>query len=234
MMDADGDNKQPLVTNPRTGSPQLGNHPAWSPDGTKLAFDRCLNCEAGGLNYEIFVANLQTGTVDTLTRHPVEDSHPTWSPDEQQIAFTSNRDYFEADTLRFRKDLYMTEADGTSLQRMTETGYAREPIWHPIGNNITFRSTGSSPGLYRVNVQSENIIKVKGDTDERTHLHPHTWSPDGRQLLITARDLDSPRENALSILDIDNNQLEKVYSKSFNTNPGILGADWFIKIEDKD
>lgn len=165
VMDADGSNKQPLVTDPRTSSPQLGNHPAWSPDGEKLAFDRCLNCEFGGRNRDIFVADLQTGAIDTLTRHPVEDSHPTWSPDGQQIAFTSNRDYFDADTMRFRKDIYIVStlsAEDSKPQRLIEAGISRDPVWSPNGNTIGFGSNvSSSLGLYQVEVQSENILAIK-------------------------------------------------------------------------
>lgn len=125
VMDADGGNKEPLVTNPRTGNPQLGNRPAWSPDGTKLAFDRCLNCEFGGLNYEVFVADLQSGTVDTMTRHPTGDGQPKWSPDGTKLLFGSDRDYFDADTLRFRRDIYSISVNGNELKRITFSGFPR-------------------------------------------------------------------------------------------------------------
>lgn len=221
VMGADGSNKEPLVINPRTGSPQLGNRPAWSPDGTKLAFDRCMNCEFGGSNFEILIADLQAGTVDTLTDHPVEDSHPTWSPDGKQIAFTSNRDYFDADTLRFRKDLYVMDTDGLSQKRLTETGYARDPVWNPNENTIGFRSSSSSLGLFQVNVQSGNILEIKEDL-QMLQLFPMAWSSDGKKLLITARDQATPRDYSIHILDKENGRSELVPFESAL----IIGADW--------
>lgn len=129
VMDADGDNKQPLITNPRTDSPQPGNRPAWSPDGEKVAFDRCINCELGGKNYEIMLADLQSGAIDTLTDHPVEDSHPTWSPDGEQLVFITGRDYVEADTMRWRNDLYLINKDGKNLRRLTASGFIGDYTW---------------------------------------------------------------------------------------------------------
>lgn len=133
VMNADGGNKHPLVYNSRTGNPQFGEHPAWSPDGTKLAFDLCLNCEIGGANYQIFIADLESGKIDTLTHHPTTDFSPVWSPDGTKIAFVSDRDYYDADTLRFRQDIYAINIDGTNLKRLTDYGYLGGLDW--IGNN---------------------------------------------------------------------------------------------------
>lgn len=152
-----------------------------------------------------------------------EAVEPAWSPDGSQIAFVSNRDYYDADTLRFRKDLYMINVEGSNLQRLTETGYAREPLWHPIGSTIIFRSTDSASGLYSLNMQSQNITQVKGDLSRRNHLHPNAWSTEGNQLLITARDLDQSQKTALYIYESNTDKLERIYTRG-----SIGNADWFL------
>lgn len=228
VMDADGSNKQPLVTSPRTGSPQLGNRPAWSPDGTKLAFDLCLNCEAGGLNYEIYVADLQTGAIDTLTHHPVEDSHPTWSPDGQRIAFASNRDYFDADKLRFRKDLYVINANGSSLQRLTEKGITRDPVWNPDNNNIIgFGSNVRSKlGLFQVDISTEEIRSIEENFTGIFLLVPMAWSRDGKKILIIARDQSTSEYFSMYIVNTENGQSRSIPYKA----KIIIGADWFVPV----
>lgn len=230
VMAADGSNKEPLITDPRTGNPQLGNRPAWSPDGTKLAFDRCLNCEAGGLNYEIFIADLQTGIIDTLTSHPVEDSHPTWSPDGTWIAFTSNRDYFDADTMRFRKEIYIVSASDSKPQRLTETGISRDPVWNPNGNTIGFGSNvSSSLGLFQVEVQSGKILEIMENFPERFLLVPMTWSSDDQKMLIIARDQSTPEDFSMYIVNPENGQSELI-----PLEPAlIIGADWFTSFDNQ-
>jgi len=180
VMAADGSNKQPLITNSRTGSPQRGNHPAWSPNGNKLAFDRCLNCEQGGKNFEIFVADLQAGVTDTLTSHSVGDSHPTWSPDGEQIAFASNRDYFDADTLQFRTDLYMIDSDGKNLTRTTDTGKITIPKWGPDGKYVAYSWQHQNPNIYLFDVESKKIIKLTN----LKFVGVPMWNHNGSQLLI--------------------------------------------------
>jgi Tol biopolymer transport system component len=49
--------------------------PAWSPDGTRIAFES----ERDG-NLEIYVMNADGSGVTRLTNDPASDSTPAWSP----------------------------------------------------------------------------------------------------------------------------------------------------------
>jgi Tol biopolymer transport system component len=70
-----------------TDSPANDYKPAWSPDGTKIAF-----VSERDNNPEIYVMKAD-GTMQTrLTNNAVKDTLPVWSPDSNLIAFTSNRD----------------------------------------------------------------------------------------------------------------------------------------------
>jgi Tol biopolymer transport system component len=57
--------------------------PAWSPDGTRIAY----LCRAGGSDFEICVMNADGTGQTPLTVNTVLDATPTWSPDGQQIVF---------------------------------------------------------------------------------------------------------------------------------------------------
>lgn len=60
--------------------------PAWSPDGTQVAFS---SARTG--NWELFVIDIATGRETRLTNELALDLAPTWSPDGRELAFLSNR-----------------------------------------------------------------------------------------------------------------------------------------------
>ncbi|MFU8862214.1 MAG: TolB family protein [Cyclonatronaceae bacterium] len=133
IMNADGSEPRPLYDPEPDNihSPPLpGNNPRWSPDGTKVAFDLCVNCQIS-TNLAIFVFDLETEELTRLTEEPpgYQSSVPRWSPDGNRIAFLSNRDYVDADTLRNRRDLYVMDTDGSNQIRVTDSGFPGGYTW---------------------------------------------------------------------------------------------------------
>ncbi len=100
-------------------------YPAWSPDGTKIAFTSYRY-----LNYDIYTMN-SDGTEQTrLTSSTGLDAHPAWSPDGSKIAFQSNRDY--------NSEIYAMNQDGTGQTRLTSNGaYDAYPSWQPVTATVT-------------------------------------------------------------------------------------------------
>jgi Tol biopolymer transport system component len=91
--------------------------PAWSPDGTKIAFDS----NRGG-NFEIYIMYADGTGVARLTNDPANDFAPTWSADGTMIAFDSVRDG--------NSEIYAMNADGTGVVRLTiSPGLDFEPAW---------------------------------------------------------------------------------------------------------
>jgi len=85
VMNADGTGQTRLTNNPL---PDL--EPAWSPDGTKIAFVRG-NPESwpsGFEDWDIWVMNADGTGQTQLTSSIRHESGPTWSPDGTKIAFT--------------------------------------------------------------------------------------------------------------------------------------------------
>ena len=44
-------------------------------------------------NFEIYIAELDSGKVVNLSNHPRQDREPAWSGDGMEVAFVSNRDW---------------------------------------------------------------------------------------------------------------------------------------------
>src|SRR6185503_8037374 len=91
LMNADGSNPIRLTNNAG-----VDDDPAWSPDGSRIAFWSSRNG-----NSEIYVMNVDGTNQTRLTTNASTDIQPAFSPDGGKIVFTSNR----AHALNF--DIYM-------------------------------------------------------------------------------------------------------------------------------
>jgi TolB protein len=115
--------------------------PAWSPDGTHIAFVRAPSGGCG-VRGEVWVVNVDGTGARPLVALSGDERHPTWSPDSQSIGFSSD----VADPGNY--DLYTVRADGT--QRVRRTSDAEDdvgPSWGADGivyTRGTFNCGGGS------------------------------------------------------------------------------------------
>jgi len=113
-VDADGSNLVQL-----TSHEEHDREPAWSPDGTKIAFE---SRREG--NWELFTMNADGSNIQNISNSPDREHHPAWSPDGAKIAFQSDRDG--------NWEIYVMNADGTDVQRLTDNDVKDEgPEWRP-------------------------------------------------------------------------------------------------------
>ncbi len=105
--------------------------PDWSPDGTRIAYDRV--GPAGGTQRDIWSANADGSDAVNLTNADSYNSSAAWSPDGSQIAFSTGRDggWFQ---------VWVMNADGTGQHAVTvETAgtetVALSPNWQPIAGD---------------------------------------------------------------------------------------------------
>ena len=150
--------------------------PAWSGDGTKLAFSSSRSGDP-----EIWACDAGGGNLRKLTAFHGPDVSPTWNPKtNSQIAWVSGRTGLP--------QIYIMDADGGNVQRMTDGGYAISPSWSPNGQFLAFswnRKYGpGAPGgqdIYVMDIASMKWIQL---THEAGSNDFPSWSPDGRHLVF--------------------------------------------------
>jgi Tol biopolymer transport system component len=170
--------------------------PAWSPNGTRIAFDWQRGAAASGL----YVMNTD-GTGRRLIA-PAQWGVPAWSPDGTKIAFTGSKDDRinvvnsdgTAERLLARGSwpawspdgtkiaytentgdpswIYVMNADGTDQHRLAR-GYF--PAWSPDGKTIAFVEYEQPKGLARAWVHTEPVWIMNTDGSDKRPLHVRTW-----------------------------------------------------------
>jgi len=121
-MNADGSAQTPLSATQFVAE----EHPAWSPDGTRIAFNRSRDSNNVS-NVDIYVMNADGSNLIRLTTDASVDSEPTWSPDGAYIAFQSDRD--DSATVK-KSEIYVMKADGSAQVRLTNLpGDTVQPRW---------------------------------------------------------------------------------------------------------
>jgi TolB protein len=150
--------------------------PAWSGDGTKLAFSSSRSGDP-----EIWACDSNGGNLRKLTAFRGPDVSPTWNPKTNaQIAWVSGRTGLP--------QIYLMDSDGGNVQRMTDTGYAISPSWSPNGQFLAFswnRKYGpGAPGGQDIYVMDIASLRWTQLTHEAGSNDFPSWSPDGRHLVF--------------------------------------------------
>lgn len=159
VMDADGG-----------GRTQVTRHdpeafaPAWSPDGSRIAFTG-----SSGSSVQLWVMDRDGGNPRALGfASPWSEAgafpDPDWSPGGRRIV------------LSFVEDIFIVKRNGTDRRRLTR-GTAEDwaPAWSPVGGWIAFTRNGQ---IWRMRVDgSRKQALAAGDEAD--------WSPNGKRIVFT-------------------------------------------------
>ena len=146
--------------------------PAWSADGSKIAFTRTIS---GGTS-EVYVMNADGSGQTRITNNSASDFEPAWSPDGTKIAFARERSFGVV-------DIYVMNADGNNETRLTSTGlFDLYPAWSPDGSKIAFVRAifGGTSEVYLMNADGSSQAQLS-PSDGRLAQSPD-WSPDGTKI----------------------------------------------------
>jgi Tol biopolymer transport system component len=157
-----------------------GTDPAWSPDGTRIAF----NSFREG-NNEIYTMSSEGGDVQRLTDTPWAEAEPAWSPDGKQIAYAAH--LFQTDvgcgfipmgrppnTETEPSYIYVMDCDGTKQTRLEITGGGNEPTWSPDGASLAFAlADKNGREIYVTDASGSGLTKLTSGAEEKSSL---SWS----------------------------------------------------------
>ncbi len=146
----------------------LQQDPAWSPDGTRIAYA----ADHSG-NADLWVQTIGESEPVRLTSSPFNDWQPSWSPNGEEIVFRSERD---------GGGLYLVSTRGGIEKRLVDFG--ARPQWSPSGELILFSQAMpdvSAPArLYVMGSTGDGLRVVTHDDLPSFRVISAAWHPDGR------------------------------------------------------
>ncbi len=166
----------------------LGPAQLWSAPPVGSAFPglvgnlACQSSRTGGVDVWAFDPGGTELNPTRLTDNPAFDGRPRYSPDGRQIAFESNRGG--------TTEIYIMDADGSNVRRLTFTGANSSPAWSPGGDQIAYQTTRNAASF------DVHKINVDGTGDTRLTFSPAeeslpAWSPRGDKIAYSSRRIDS-------------------------------------------
>lgn len=118
-MEADGSDPVRLtdLDDPQTAVCESAYEPAWSPDGSCIAFTR------DGNEFFIYMMDADGSNLISLVMNPHKAARPTWSPDGTRLGFSASG--------AMSYEVFVVDADGSNAMSLTGPDGGLYPAWSP-------------------------------------------------------------------------------------------------------
>jgi dipeptidyl aminopeptidase/acylaminoacyl peptidase/CubicO group peptidase (beta-lactamase class C family) len=149
--------------------------PAWSPDGTKIAFLRAGDAETG--RAQVWVLPADGGEPEQVTSLPRGAGAPAWSPDGRKIAFAA------------RVDLRAAIVPRVPRRGENGDGGRKRPAPPVVTTRLDYRADGAGVlGTVRRHLHVLDIAsgRIKQVTEGDWSTGNPVWSPDSAKLAFSA------------------------------------------------
>ena len=188
VMNSDGTNIQHLTNNPGVNA----HWPAWSPDGTRIAF------RLAAFPSKLCLINPDGSDLTVLKENFLESGRFAWAPDGRRIAYGSTFFIFLLDIRTGAEtEVWAHPVDGRTI---------RDISWAPDGHQLAFTAAVGNKGrdIYVINVDGTGKRQL---TEHPAHDRAPAWSPDGQQIAFYSH---RDGRDGVWLMDVDGGHLKRL------------------------
>jgi len=176
-------------------------------------------------NSDIWIYDTENRYMMRFTTYEKRDSHPRWSPDSETLAFLSSREE--------KTQIYLISLKGGEAEALTESKTSIQSFeWSPEGKRIVYMASEPKTEEEEKKQKDKDDARIV-DLDNRPsrlwifdlttkdvtqltkgewRISSYCWTPDGKRLIITATDKNSPEllTERLYALQLADGKLEEI------------------------
>lgn len=159
--------------------------PAWSPDGTRVAFSALSQGQR-----DLYLYCFDGDSLIQLTHDRYDDVNPSWFPDGRRLIFSSDRPHPDGASADDDHPVYgmynlqeLNLDNGNLTPILVGEGQNTEPTVSPDGERVAFVSNRNGiDNIYVYYIDSARVVAV---TNSLTNAKSPSWSPDGKALAFS-------------------------------------------------
>lgn len=187
-----------------------------SADGTQILFSYFIyKGQIQSFLWQMYVMDIQSGTIQNIAPSLYDDSYGTWSPDGKKIAFWSNR--------YLKSSIWLVDFDMDSSYHLVDVNYSTRTraAWLSDSDNLVYASIDSNykVAFFKFNLStltSEKLYSDEFTTSDVIFKHPDI-SPDDN-LLCFVKSYKSTYDE-IWILNLQTGQANRLTTGSIDWHP---------------
>jgi dipeptidyl aminopeptidase/acylaminoacyl peptidase len=184
----------------------------------------------------LYLLNVATHDIDTLTSGNYNEEQAVWSPDGKKIAFVSN--HSEDPDKNENDDIFIMDAMQGSVpyQLTTWKGEDQHPQWSPDGKYIAYLQSSSNENFTMYGEDILAVIPAGGGTpnlisaSSDKQLNTPRWSKDGKDIIVLMED---DRQQLVASFNVATQQYTKLASGEkvfWNAELNEANGDWLVNM----